>query len=73
MKQSSQQFIEVKSLQEATHWQPEEKLITEDITIGKIYKLGVSTFDGEICIFDDVGMDTLSYLWNKGKLLKLRR
>ena len=52
----------------ATHWQPEEKKITEDITIGKMYKLETSELDGKRCIHDDVGVDSMSYMWNCGKL-----
>jgi hypothetical protein len=66
-------FLEVESITENCniYWQPEEKLITEDITIGKMYKLHVSKLDGEICIYDDVGMDSMSWMWNTGKLYKL--
>ena len=61
-------YVEVCLLELATHWQPEEKMLTEDITIGKMYKLETSKMDGEKCIFDDVGVDSTSYMWNKGRL-----
>jgi hypothetical protein len=63
-----EKFIEVCLLDLATHWQPEEKKLTEDITIGKMYKLETSKMDGEKCIHDDVGVDSMSYMWNRGKL-----
>lgn len=63
------EFVEVKELGVATHFQPLEKKITEDITIGGMYML-VGGDNDDIVILDDVGLPTSCFLWNQGKFYK---
>lgn len=64
-------YSKVKSVEEATHWQPTEKRYEDDIMLGKPYELVVSKVFGDKCIIDEVGIESTCYLWNEGNFVKL--
>jgi hypothetical protein len=63
-------FVEVYSIETATHFRPSEKIVTEDITIGGMYPLYLSEIDGQPMILDDIGLPTSCFMWNHGRFYR---